>query len=70
MVDKVAANWQPLETAPRDKRVLVVNAGGFVSVACGIARYGGVIIWLSEEGYQVCNLVHWQPLPDPPDGLP
>ena len=24
------------------------------------------MIWLSDEGYQVCDLVHWQPLPDPP----
>ena len=29
------AEWQPIETAEQDKRVLVVNARGFVSVAYG-----------------------------------
>ena len=63
---KYSADWKPIESAQQGKRVLVVNAGGLVSVASGIHRYGGVMIWLSDEGYQVCNLVHWHPLPDPP----
>ena len=28
---QVAVEWQPIETAPQDKRVLVVNASGLVS---------------------------------------
>ena len=60
---QVASEWQPIDTAQQGERVLVQNASGLVSVASGVVRFGGVMIWLSDEGYQVCDLVHWRPLP-------
>lgn len=59
------AEWQPIETAPKDRAILVYGL-----------RYSGegyqeVTHWYSDrwpiewmEGYHTPT--HWQPLPDPP----
>ena len=63
-------DWQPIETAPRDgKRILVIDADGLVDVA-----QWGIGAWFQPEGiwtggggdYGIYSATHWMPLPDPP----
>jgi hypothetical protein len=48
-----APAWQPIETAPRDRRVLVFGNG------CGIVAWTGDDCWPDDA-------THWRPLPAPP----
>lgn len=55
--------WQPIETAPRDVRVLTLRAGRqyAVSVARLSTMYGG---WLDDfDAWAMPVPTHWQPLP-------
>jgi hypothetical protein len=64
--------WQPIETAPKDgRRVLVLNHGEDVR----IAKFGTFKFEKSEgTGWMDCenpewflaNATHWMPIPDPP----
>ena len=70
---KVAAKWQPIETAPLGKRVLVANAhNGHQLIASKMPEPAGGTCWFrdlyrSVAGLtRVFGLTHWQPLPDSP----
>ena len=63
------ADWQPIETAPREQAVLVceprrVGAGSYLLVA----RSRDGKSWWSIPGVYNCYPTHWMPLPDPPRG--
>lgn len=78
------SEWQGIESAPKDgTRVLLSDEDGDAHVARwlmkldapeisiqGDERYGGWVIWCSDDGPHSIVLpsaTHWQPLPDPPD---
>lgn len=59
-------NWQPIETAPKDgKDVLVFTHNGLVRLAFYDKALGGV--WSSWPGRNQCTPTHWMPLPAPPE---
>jgi len=60
--------WQPIETAPKDGRwILVVNSFGAIFM---VARDTESTIdeWLTGQDSYVRStfLTHWMPLPEPP----
>jgi hypothetical protein len=62
--------WQPIETAPKDRRILVFEPGdcdeeGFIDV---VHWYMGDTedYWADWDWKKSCNPTHWQPLPAPP----
>lgn len=72
-------DWQPIETAPKDGRtILVFDDGEVVTVKWRYDdRWGGA--WGSEDYIQDGSIyddaliahspTHWMPLPDPPQGV-
>lgn len=62
---KLAHEWQPIETAPRDGRAyLVVDEIVDTAHRAQIAFWSGA--WLSTEKERPLNPTHWMPLPEPP----
>lgn len=63
---KLAHEWQPIETAPRDGRAyLVVDEIVDMGHRAQIAFWSGA--WLSTDGKKrTLNPTHWMPLPEPP----
>jgi hypothetical protein len=71
------AKWRPIETAPKNRDVLISTASGHVYKAVwaeNISGKGGwriAAVWAGEQGL-LCALVlpdevtHWMPLPAPP----
>lgn len=67
------SEWQPIETAPEGRPVLVYVQSGSQFVALK-DKFGAFPIWGADQyddhnlmirrGY--CNPSHWQPLPAPP----
>ena len=62
------ADWQPIETAPKKKRVLVVGAEGGRQEIAHIYQIveGGRWRWWSGNDVLPFSPTHWQPLPAPP----
>jgi hypothetical protein len=58
------SEWQPIETAPEDVRVIAVTDSGVV----GEATYDGVEwFWADDlDRDHAQHMTHWMPLPDPP----
>jgi hypothetical protein len=58
--------WQPIETAPQEKLVILYAPGWDPEVTAGKYEFGE---W-REGGYGECmiarNPTHWMPLPEPP----
>jgi hypothetical protein len=68
------SEWQPIETAPTDKRILGYGIVAF-EVEPGIATvrwndYHKAFLCnpneCSEYAPEECELTHWMPLPEPP----
>ena len=59
------AQWQLIETAPRDTRILVYDPGNInIDPMIGVASYH------KEAGFiinEFSSPTHWRPLPEPPD---
>lgn len=62
----LADRWQPIESAPKGKAVIVFKANtkeifvaAYISGACGPG-------WCTQDGFELFKVSHWQPLPDPP----
>ena len=62
--------WQPIETAPKDKLIL-----GCVDGEVRFIKYGKTshLPWrgfcLADQGaedFDICEPTHWMPLPEPP----
>ena len=65
-------NWQPIETAPKDGRTILL-AGGFLSDGRPSVRTGywhdgkRLKAWFDTAlGRCAMKPTHWMPLPDPP----
>lgn len=60
------SDWQPIDTAPRDRDILVCQKQNrIIKTARGVDEYGR---WRTGCG-PMCILVgatHWMPLPEPP----
>jgi hypothetical protein len=59
------AGWQPIETAPKDGRSVLIFVAGEVS----LAHYSGSH-WYDDEGMRADEYfepTHWMTLPDPPN---
>jgi hypothetical protein len=63
--------WQPIETAPKDKRVLVWTGQEIYAAQWAKNVFTSDEAWLIVrwEGYDILsrNATHWMPLPDPPE---
>lgn len=68
--------WQPIETAPKDGRWLLLRSG---SEKPNIGAWREAIPALNEqwpeypacwetdgEGFEMTGVTHWMPIPDPP----
>jgi len=66
------SEWQPIETAPRDRRILVIGEAGTMHVASWSQNpFTGHKSWLivrtdDKGNCLVMQATHWQPLPEPP----
>lgn len=60
--------WQPIATAPKDRRVLLLLMGGWVTIGSywHPRREGGLEGWVRADG-GLLRPTHWMPLPDPPE---
>ena len=57
--------WQPIETAPKDGRDLLLYPSVFVGVPVHVGKfYGGA--WRMQHLAMGRDPTHWMPLPDPP----
>lgn len=74
------ADWQPIETAPKDNTDILLWNGRFVSVGrWNICEFytRAQPYWATERGYmfgvqydRACQPTHWMPLPEPPKVTP
>lgn len=59
------SEWQPIETAPKNKPVLVYAPGYYdlpeIICRCEYHKDAG---WTIDD---IRNVTHWQPLPPPPE---
>ncbi len=56
--------WQPIETAPRDNRDVLIFNGDYVSIGW---FNKGFKQWCYQDTYQqIIRPTHWMPLPKPP----
>lgn len=63
------AEWQPIETAPKDGiDIIVSDSGELVSVAFWDKDEGKWLDSMNHNGYDHAtrNPTHWMPLPEPP----
>lgn len=62
--------WQPIETAPKDRHVLGVVMGEARLIRWGktshVPMYGFCLADQGPEDFDICNPTHWMPLPEPP----
>lgn len=63
------SQWQPIETAPLEQRVLVTRRGQ-TWVAIATLRYSmaGLPYWTDEIGLLLHHLTHWAPWNPPTQG--
>jgi hypothetical protein len=69
-----AVTWQPIETAPKDRIILVTGANGLRidQVIWGGWELDNTHNWCDADGDRHPNaaITHWMPLPEPPkEGL-
>jgi hypothetical protein len=63
------STWQPIETAPRDKRVLLFHR--YLSIDhIGVGFWDGSAGCFNAYGFGYCRPTHWMPLPAPPNEVP
>jgi hypothetical protein len=71
--------WKPIESAPKDRRILVFERGGGIWIAAWGNYYspfyrGEVQGWWTSSDPERSHVVrkddatHWMPLPSPPGG--
>jgi len=65
--------WQPIETAPKDGREILVYgkwvgeiSGDYPMNAIGVAYSGSLSLTLGDAYSCDCIATHWMPLPEPP----
>ena len=62
--------WQPIETAPEDEKVIIATDLGWIDTAFGTTDEDtGIKTWFWQGGREVHpnnTITHWTPLPGPP----
>ncbi len=78
MTDVVNIDWEPIETAPKDRQILLFcpgekgaqqHVGGWAQqLVTGKEAWRFAAYWKDGEGLVclLCNPTHWQELPAPP----
>jgi hypothetical protein len=61
------SGWQPIETAPKDTRTVLIAWRGFVTTGFFCPDDGE---WLDLPHMEQCPPTHWMPLPEPPEPTP
>jgi hypothetical protein len=67
--DQPSAGWQPIETAPKDRRIIVFRPHGTDYIPKVGEDYWSVELgncWAHSNSS--VQPTHWMPLPDPPAG--
>jgi hypothetical protein len=64
------SEWQPIETAPKDRWILVWGPTSIVRDACWISIPCGVEGWSEGARLISIKLTHWRELPAPPSVIP
>jgi hypothetical protein len=76
--EEQATGWQPIETAPKDKKWLLLHGDGTGFMKCTFIGYWGTVntidplkfpneaTWRQIFGGTPATPTHWQPLPAPP----
>lgn len=67
---RAKGQWYPIETAPKDRSILVTGADGLRidQVMWGAWELDNTHNWCDADGHRHCNagITHWMPLPPPP----
>jgi len=60
--------WQPIETAPKDGKLILVYDTKLPAEQYGIVAWCpvGIPCWIADDG-EVHDPTHWQSLPSPPE---
>lgn len=58
------SEWQPIETAPTDNRLLILCRAGSAFSFIGSRHASGIAGWFDIGGAQR-DPTHWQPFPKP-----
>ncbi len=60
--------WQPIETAPKDKEILVAYVGNVMIARYSRALNGFPARWIGPypDDFTYGGPTHWMPLPEPP----
>lgn len=64
----LAAAWQDISTAPKDRHVLLFSSSEGQDVGRWEPSYGVDGDWMDAQGYTIWNVTHWQSLPTTPLG--
>jgi len=67
IIDAMGKLWQPIETAPKDRPILLF-CGRLPLVSRWVVPWHGTGEWegLGQEGMAITPPSHWMPLPEPP----
>ena len=64
-------NWLPIETAPKDVDILVIDIDGYIDIARWECYMPEGYNWAHArcvDGLHLCEKqTHWMPLPQPPN---
>lgn len=68
---KVAEQWQPIESAPKDGTYFIAYSDKSVTITHHLIHWSTDFLeqneaWRDAGGYEYDYLTHWQPLPPPP----
>jgi hypothetical protein len=66
------SEWQPIETAPKDGRMILVwrDSGVHLMRWKAIGEHGFWDEWHVKLKHLSSHPTHWMPLPDPPSSAP
>jgi hypothetical protein len=59
-------NWQPIDTAPKDKRVLIYDGECVYIASYEYDSEMEINAWIESDNFWISNVTHWMPLPEPP----
>lgn len=65
---RVRPKWQPIETAPEDRNVLIFCEHNIYIAYCTSEMKERGVFYIVETGDGI-SPTHWMPLPEKPDGL-
>ena len=71
-LEEMTQEWQPIETAPKNKLVLISDGGEVALSAWGkvshVPIYGWLNLMLGPEDVEIIDMrpTHWMPIPAPP----